>query len=428
MSALLGPAAGAAFLIAGFALLRRKDAAVYLAFPLLTSTYFWISTEVFRFGLVLPFEMYSADLSGRYQLVLWAITGHFAAAYLAHRLIARGVSAQPVSAAFDGVANQAGRAAVSEEEEHLRDPERLRRLGWPAFLLCFSPVVLAVLAVGPAELIERRHFVPEFANGSLMRFADLSFWVSSIVTPFLRRKWMRAAVLVGIVFVFAAVGSRSSPVMLLVYVAVTRLVVRDRRIVAQAAQVTLSIALLALLLSVRYQAQGGLYALAEGLTGSSGLDWWAFAILGVNYMVNFSVTVNGALLAEGVAETTSFFYALLPLPSALFDMTTWYDSVNRFRVNIPYPGFGYALSYLGIWLYIGMAFFVHLGIELLRTAGGCRAHWQENIIYYGWLFLPFLVSLQYNLRTASRLFYVFLIVYIVYVVAARIRWADLRLK
>lgn len=392
---------------------RSSKALVFFSVPFLIIGYFTLSTRVFEFGKIVPFGLYNDQSETSYAFVQLYLLGHFLAAFV-------GISA---AALLSRSPRALGRPEGSTWVTLLATPAstRERPLGIFPFLVCLSPAGLVVAAVGLDELVSRGHFVPDFANGSVMRFADISFWFSTLVTPFLRRSWMRAAVLIAVVVAFSALGSRSAPVMLIIYVLVDSFIFTGRWAVRHSVLSGASVALLALLLAVRATGDGGLAALAETAVRLTFWDLLTFGSFGLNYMLNYSVVINAEMIAADAAEMESFLYSVLPVPSGVYGRTEWYDAANRFRVNVPYPGFGYAISYLGSAVYMGAVAVTFFSVELVRSWVITRRDLLDRILYYGWVFLPFLVSLQYNLRTASRLFYLFLAIYFVFGVGRRFR-------
>lgn len=391
-----------------WAALRRWTGVVFVVLPVALAGYFVISTGLFAFGRDIPFDLFSRTGS-TYTLVLGYVLLHFLVAYgglLAGRLIVRRATGR-----MEG--RQEGGGAVGSAPS--------ATLGGMAFILAMSPAVMVVIAVGPAELLNRGQFVAQPVRPALMRVADLLFWVSVLVTPFLKRQWMRGISLVVVASAFSAIGSRAGPVLIVGYVVIRYATMRRRAFAPAVLQLCLAMVLLGYLLFLRQHNAGGIESFRKYAGVVSMSDLGAQVMLGVNYLTNYSVTVNAWMLEQGRVSTDGFLYAVSPIPSALWDLTAWYDAENRFRKNIPYPGFGYSLKYLGSVMYGCAVFVLFFAVEVMRRTLVTRRDALEKLLYYGWVFIPFLVSLQYNLRTATRLGYLLVAVYLLHGVIRRMR-------
>lgn len=387
-----------------FWLTNGKRYSSLLLIPLVMSGYFTLGTKVFSFAENVPFGMYWAGYSKNYALVQYYILLHFACLALA--IVVGDALTKPF----------ARRCKTAEQFTGIE-----RKFGWPSFLLCLSPALLVVYAVGISELLARNHFVPQFDNRSFMRFADMLFWLSAIVTPFLQRRTHRFLCLISVVLVFALLGSRSAPVMLMIYILLDRFVVSNRAVVAHVALLLVSLVLMAVLLAVRSQGEGGLAAILTIIHTLEFNNLMNFFWFGINYLTSFSIVVNAEMLRFDDAQWQFFLYSISPLPSFLSDMTSSYDSATRFRVNIPYPGFGYAINAVGAGTYGVMIFCLYFVIQALRNIVVTRRDFIESALYHALIFLPFLLSLQYNLRTSARLFYLLLGVYFLVAGARRLQ-------
>lgn len=97
-----------------------------------------------------------------------------------------------------------------------------------------------------------------------------------------------------------------------------------------------------------------------------------------------------------------------------------YDEFSRFPANMPYPGIGYAIEYLGLPLYAMLVLVASTVFEAMRGILAIRKDVTDSVLYYAAIFLPFLIGLQYKLRTASRLCYLLVIIYFTQAIVRRI--------
>lgn len=62
-------------------------------------------------------------------------------------------------------------------------------------------------------------------------------------------------------------------------------------------------------------------------------------------------TLPFTLLESFKIDARWFYYSIVPMPCAPFDLPTRYDANIRFRKNIPHTGFGNAIGFLGPSIY-----------------------------------------------------------------------------
>lgn len=160
------------------------------------------------------------------------------------------------------------------------------------------------LAVEGDQLLAREHFVPDTRIRSLRRFADLTFWIAAIVTPFLKTPFHLAVVLIAGVGTFALLGSRSAPAMLLVYGFLERVILKQSEYLKQATIVLFAVFLLAVLMATRREVSGGAATLFSILQDYSIASILAFVAFGINYFFSFSVIVNANMFeaSQGIQE------------------------------------------------------------------------------------------------------------------------------
>ncbi|WOD41091.1 hypothetical protein [Nodosilinea sp. E11] len=386
---------------------KNKTALILFSVPAIKVAYFTISTRIFAFGSILPFDYYQRGKDPYYDVIMYSMIAHFLCIFLAFKLVS-----------FVDPRHKKYRVL----NINIRNVKFNRTLGWPFVWVCILPAVMIFFAVEHSSLIHRSSFVVEFSRRSLMRFEELFFLSSVIITPFLRLPVQRFLVLTACLVFYLMIGSRSGPVLLISYILIERFLIGCRNTKSQLLLSFLAIYILALTLSMRSSNIGGLLAAVSHAKDLDLNGLFTSAIYGINYILSFSIVINGEMLTiSNSAANDWLYYSIIPLPSFIYDRTLEYDSINRFRVNIPYPGFGYSLAYFGFYGYSFIVFTSATVLCLLRTILSTKRDIVELILFYSVVFLPFLIFLQYNLRTGSRLFYVFVIVYFFVAIGRRCR-------
>lgn len=389
---------------------RDRTAQALLSLPVINVAYFTISTRIFDFGSIMPFNYYQRGKDPYYDIIMYSMIAHFLCIFLAFKLVSlvdsRRNNYRPLNIKF-------GSARFK------------RTLGWPFVWVCILPAVMIFLAVEPSSLISRSGFIVEFSQRSLMRFEQIFFLSSVIITPFLRLPVQRFLVLAVCLVFYLMIGSRSGPMLLIFYILIERFLIGFRNTKLQILLSFLAIYLLALTLSMRLSNAGGLIAAVNHAKDLDLNGLFTSAIYSINYILSFSVVINGEMLTVSHSAMSDWmYYSILPLPSFIYDRTLEYDAINRFRVNIPYPGFGYSLSYFGFYRYLFIVFTTATVLCLLRAIFSTKRDIIELISFYSVVFLPFLFSLQYNLRSASRLFYILVIAYFLVAIGRRCRFKS----
>ncbi|WP_090208547.1 hypothetical protein [Yoonia litorea] len=384
---------------------RRLLELAVLCVPLIYCGYFVLSILVFSFGEDMPFDYFSRNMLDVYGFVLTMICFHFFAVLAAMRFV-------------DLLDN---RSYVAVDVNYFRKLD----IGITGFLFCISPAFFVFLAVPNSDLWERPAFIYISASNHWMRFADLLLFLSAVLTPFIRRNGFKFLCLFVVTTSFLAVGSRSAIVMLIVFAAVEMLVLRRHRSWVPIAIGLLAFWLLGAILYLRIVNSGGILPVFQAAFFSDFSAVSHMVLYGTNYIFNLSFVLNGELLETVAAEAKWFYYSIIPVPSVLYDLTAEFNSTHRFRANIPYPGFGYAISYMGPFLYIGAVFLSSFGFLLARKYLSTRRDIFEAILCFSFFAFPFLIQLQYNLRTGTRLIYVFAAVYFIVAILRRIRLRQL---
>lgn len=386
----------------------RKLLFSFMLIPFGIILYFTISTEIFSFGRDVPFGIYDPEMKNDYRYIQYVIISHFLASYIAFYF--------------------AEKLSFRNKIHHYSKYKEIkinRNLDWRWAILCMLPVFFILISFDPSLLIKRSVFSLSEAQGGWMRFADLFFLISSIVTPFLRSRLARALVLFSIVFFFSMLGSRSAVVFIYIYIIMEQFVIKDRNYTLHAAMILFSLYLMAILLALRPVNSGGLYAILSMINTITISDILTFSIFGLNYLINYSIVISAQLIKFADPDPSWFLYSISPLPSNFYGVSDTFDSINRFRKNIPYPGLGYSLYVLGPYLYTIFIFTSHFAIGIARKHLSTRRDFLEKTLFYAMIFLPFLFFSQYNLRTGSRIFYLMVFVYFGVSLLRRVRLSHI---
>lgn len=377
----------------GFVLYRRRRWLEFsiICVPALFCGYFLLSIGIFSFGEEMPFTYYSRDRKEDYGYVATMICLHFLTVIISFLVAGR----------FDLRAYAAGRS------QHLKS----FGLGVPGALFCLMPVVFVVLSLPASDLWYRNSFRYEVGASNWLRFADLLVLLSAILIPFISSRILKYTSLVSVTIGFLALGSRTAVLVLCVFSVMNLIVIKKTRTWASVAILASAFWLLGVILLLRLHNLGGIFAVVEvALFG----DYGAIAdrmIYGINYNFNLSFVLIADLLSNVRTENRWFYYGVLPIPSAFFDQTDLYDATNRFRANIPYSGFGYALAHMGGGRYLTFVFLSSVAFLMMRKMFSLKRDIYEAILCFGVFVFPFIILLQYNLRTGTRIAYTFIVVY-----------------
>lgn len=368
--------------------------------PILYCGYFILSVFVFSFGEFMPFTYYTATLKPVYGQVSALISLHFLVVVL---------------------------ALLSGRIFDRRPYKKLPSVSVGAFsvgpfgaLFCILPVVFVLLSAPLSELLNRPIFIVDTDTGHWMRFADLLFFASAILTPFIRNSPIKFVVLASVTVAFLLVGSRAGVVMLLIFGTVELFLVKRHTKWVPILIYILGIWMLAVVLYLRWESGGGLLAILNAMFDPDPGLMLSAVLFGANYIFNLSFIMIGQMFVSVEAEARWFIYSILPIPSAYYDLTEAYDAHSRFRRNIPYSGFGYAINFLGPTVYLIAVYLSTLGFLAMRWVMSTRRDLLEGILCVAFFVFPFLILMQYNLRTGSRLIYVFAFLYFAVAIGRRL--------
>lgn len=402
------------YLAVGLSVAGRKSLLVSItSIPAIYIGYFLISIFVFSFGEDMPYTYYQESQKTSYLNVAGAISVHFLAVFLAFVVISP----------FDRW-NRA--AATSSYYVDGLKPLLRFRLKLPGALVCLLPTAFIFMSAPISDLWQRDGYILEAAQHGWMRFADITFLLSALMTPFIRNQVLKYATLMGVMLPFMGLGSRSAVVMLIVFTALDRFAIGNRNILKHLLLLLFALYLLALTLYMRSQSAGGLLPMLVAGFSVNPEVMFANLVFGMNYMFNLSFILIGELFATVQTESRWFFYSISPLPSFIVDMTDDFDAANRFRANIPYSGFGYAFKHLGAITYFALTFCAAICFLCLRSLFSTRRDILEKILCFAFFVFPFLLLLQYNLRSGFRMIYVLGGAYFAIAILRRLRFTKIR--
>ncbi|NKX41416.1 hypothetical protein HGG71_08025 [Rhodobacteraceae bacterium R_SAG2] len=391
---------GLVCLASAHALLRRNWLELsVLVVPLVYCGYFIISIFIFSFGETMPFTYYSRSAFNAYSYVSTMICFHFLSVFTSLLLF----------------------KSIDRRKYEPTDLSRVRAfgVGVSGAAFCALPAFFVFIAVPMEELWDRPRYIFESDTAHWMRFADLLLFVSAVLTPFIRSALLKFLILFLVSTAFLSVGSRSGVAMIFIFAGLELFVIRRHNKIFSVAILLISLWMLGVVLYLRAINSGGIVQVIEVADEFDKI--LPMILFGTNYNINLSFVMIAELLATVEAEAQWFYYSVLPVPSAFYDRSVGFDAANRFRANMPYSGFGYALSYLGGLKYLGAVFLSSALFLLARKSISTRRDILEALLCFSFFSFPFLLLLQYNLRTGTRLIYGLAIFYFTIAVLRRIR-------
>ncbi|MEF8698623.1 MAG: hypothetical protein V5B36_18285 [Candidatus Accumulibacter sp. UW25] len=398
-----------ALLVLSLRFAGRHSSWVLAAYPVFLIAYFHISTSVFDFGRNVPFDFFRFQDIEQYFLLLTYI-GLFPLTAIAGKLLAAALVAPP-------------KGLVRPSHQPLAErPGRTRRrrllLDLGLFVLAIAPALLIVTGAEYSDLIDRKTLKIDFEDSRVLVYADSIFWISIMAAPFISLSGLRFAGLFLVVLAYAAAGERQAAVALVLYVIVDRFVLKRRNNLLQVSLLLFAAWLLTVLMAIRSDWTGGISIVTSHLLMPTfdNLGWLPFAL---NYMTNYGVVVNQIGLFGPDVAGWAFFYAINPLPSFMLSAADEFIWYSRLQANVPFPGFAFALNYLGPWVYFGSVFATFFLFDLGRNLWVRRRQYWESVAYSAWAIIPFLFSIQYNLRACSRLFILLFVVYLIVVAVSK---------
>lgn len=390
------------------ALKRNKLELAIYSVPFVFCTYFILSIFIFTFGEDMPFTYFSTFNYPYYNGVILIICSHFTAVFLAFR----------TSDALMGSTPYFQRNGINPSTSFISR----YRVGPMGALACLLPVLFIYLTMPAGTLWYRDvYFVPD-ANYKWMTFADMGFFPAAVSVPFIKGRAVRYFVLASLFLSFTAIGSRSAIVLLAVFLAFDILVVKRCSWLSILFFSVILIHGAAINMYFREINIGGLKPYFESFVSFDSTHSFRLLIYSLNYVFNLSFALIGEMMSYVRSETRWFYYAINPLPSFLAgDVSAEYDDHSRFRRNIPYPGLGYIYLQLGHLGHIFVVYITAAAFLLYRRIIMRNFDLVEAVICFSFFIFPFLILLQYNLRTGMRLIYMFIFFYTLFAVWRRIK-------
>lgn len=388
---------------------RRYSSWALAAYPMVLIIYFYFSVCIFSFGRNVPFDLFRNQDLDRYFITLsyigiFPLVGIFGK-FLAAKIV------QPPKMPLASTRNASGQVASSA----IRHKASIDLL---IFFLSIAPAILVVAGSDLGELLERRSLKLDLEDPRWLVYADSIFWVSILAMPFVSRPALRFVALAVVALAYAAAGERQAAVAFVLFVIVDRFVLQRKSNLLHISLLAIGTWLLTVLMAMRTSWTGGLEIILSYSFLSAALDVERLAFA-LNYMTNYSVVVSEIGLSVSDVDSWAFFYAVNPLPSFILDRSedfTWY---SRLQPHVPFPGFAFAINFLGPFAFFLWVFAIFLAFDLVRNLFVLRRQYWEAITYVGWATVPFVFSLQYNLRACTRLLFMLWVVYFVVVAASR---------
>ena len=294
-------------------------------------------------------------------------------------------------------------------------------VGTSGALFCMLPTFFVLLAAPLSELWSRPSFIVTTDSGHWMRFADLLFFISAVLIPFIRNTPLKFFVLFMVSAAFLLIGSRSGVIVLFIFVAMELGVRRHHSRWFSILIFLIGLFFLSVILYLRWVGGGGVVPILRAMAFANWEQLLSAVLFGINYIINLSFVMVGEFLMSVETEEQLFTYSINPLPSFVHDMTGYYDANSRFRKR--------TLSWLRLrdrlpWLayLLNDCLLFRLRFFNSKVVAIEKRDLLEAILCAVFFVFPVLLLLQYNLRTGMRLIYVFALIYFGVAVLRRIRF------
>jgi hypothetical protein len=401
-----------ALLVLSLRFAGRHSSWVLAAYPVFLIAYFHISTSVFDFGRNVPFDFFRFQDIEQYFLLLTYI-GLFPLTAIAGKLLAAALVAPP-------------KGLVRPSHQPLAErPGRTRRrrllLDLGLFVLAIAPALLIVTGAEYSDLIDRKTLKIDFEDSRVLVYADSIFWISIMAAPFISLSGLRFAGLFLVVLAYAAAGERQAAVALVLYVIVDRFVLNRRNTLLQVSLLLLGAWLLTVLMAIRSDWTGGISIVTSHLFMPTvdNLGWLPFAL---NYMTNYGVVVNEiGLFRARRGSRGHFSMRSTRCPRSCFPPPTNSSGTAACRrtclfQDSPLPSITWGRGPVSVAVFATFFLF-----DLGRNLWVRRRPYWESVAYSAWAIIPFLFSIQYNLRACSRLFILLFVAYLIVVAVSKRR-------
>ena len=143
----------------------------------------------------------------------------------------------------------------------------------------------------------------------------------------------------------------------------------------------------------------------------NGIDF-SFGKFGINYLTSFTYSLT-AYLVDNIETNFEFF--MISIDPRFGFHSGWLEIKDQLRVNkyVPYNGLS-ELAAMGYWI-LSIYFFIS-GLLIKWIENSLRKIELGNVVVFAFAGLFTIEIAQYNLRSATRLIYYLLVVYIMYLI------------
>lgn len=315
-----------------------------------------------------------------------------------------------------------GLSVIRRKNNSLRvDVERIRLIlsglnGRTIIFLYASTVFVMHIAYPFQYLYFREGYLPIYGGSSVLKLLfNLMVFALSVVLPFYKSKLIRLLLFVFILLLVQGLNKRLIVLLPLLYF--LGLYIRDSRFNYGA---FLLLALSSLFFSgLAYEYRNNL---SQGVVTNivhfyhNGLSFDKM-LEGVNYLFGFSFFSTLITSSFFEVKLIEFFISINPLPSNIIDVSSVTEN-HKITVFAPYSALG-TLSALGIAYVSVYYFFVGLVFSFCKSYFPVRFSMASSIIFIFFMLFSML-TLQYQLRTATRFVYYAMFVFFVFKICSAI--------
>lgn len=286
------------------------------------------------------------------------------------------------------------------------DVERIRsilyKLESSTIILLYVATVFMMHIAYPYEYIYfREGYLPIYGGSNMLKMLfELMVFVLLIVLPFYKSKVGRLLLLVLILILVQGLNKRMTVLLPILYLMSSY--VRDSKLNYSSFFILILVSLL--FSATAYEYRGNLeqgvisniiYFYNNGINFEMSLD-------SINYLFGFSFLSTLVTSSFFDVSLNEFFISINPLPSTIIDVSS---VINKHKITVfaPYSALG-TLGVLG-FAYVSVYYFIAgLIFNFCKTYFSVRFSMASSIIFL--LFMSFtMLSLQYQLRTATRFVY-----------------------
>lgn len=359
------------------------------------SLYSYISLILFDFGFFVPFSMGKYAIEGNILIPIYIFSSSSLLFLLGQRLLFKNKKLE---------LNKKENKKISMYKNN--------------FFAVFSlfTVFVVIQSTGLDNLIYRQGYVIENADLSFRKIADVMIWISIITLPLIKNKLLMRISFILLFLSFLGLGSRSAMVVLFSYPIINYFINRGGRLKLVLMLFVATIFSLAIL-DVRSDTFQGIIPIFNKIIELDlNLDTLVFLI---NYISSYSILLFSDYLDSYIISYHYYYMSLNPLPGTFLDIAG-IDSWARFRKNIPHSAFSQMYVHSGA-ISIMIFFFLHgllcgyIKNRINKTFISIKLKMSMFILCDFLFIVPIVRAMQYNLRTASRLEYMIILVGLVLV-------------